>query len=129
MIMVFDYPLLSDYPIMFNGTSVPWPSKWEEDDGVIEVVNQTESGMDVVDVVRNGKKEFSATFKCTHEWLQFFVQCRDNDVTLKIYDPYTDGYVEYRTRMRNLKVKLKKGSHKVRGSKGIWDVSFDLIMY
>lgn len=122
--------MLSDFPIYFDTTEIIRPSKWEETYDVIDSVNVSEAGTDIVDVSRDSKLSISATFKCSSYWAQTFMTFRTAlTIAVKIYDTETGGYKTYDMRMRNFKQKLKPKSEKVLYGNGVYEVSFKLEEY
>ena len=123
--------MLLEYPTKFNSEPILRPTKWELTYDVIENVNQTEAGTDVVNVIRKDKLSISASYKCSSIWAKKFQQYNNlsGSITVSIYDPYTDGYKDYTMRMRNFKMNLKPKSEFVRYGNGIYEVSFKLIEY
>lgn len=122
--------MLSLYPIKIDGTPIPWPTKWEEDSDVIENINETEGGKDVVDTSRYDKLSVKVTIKCTDQWAKFFKQkSKQDSVTLRRYDVLEEGYEDRTMRIRNFKGKLTKGSQKVSVTNGVWEISFDMIEF
>jgi len=122
-------PILSDYPIQINNTSIPFSGSMEEKYDTIETVNTSEAGTDVVQVSRLGKLTLSISYKILSNWLKTFEDWAFDNTwkTVKIYDFSTSAYKERTMRMRNYKKKLVKNSEGLAATTGIWEVSFDLI--
>ena len=119
--------MLSEYPIIFDGTEHFTPDSWEESYDVIENTNQTEAGTDQVVVTRYDKLSVSASFKCTSRWASIFAEFRDQDsIEVEIYDLKTQGYKTRTMRMRNFKTGPEKNSEKTKDTNGLYVVSFDL---
>lgn len=122
--------MLADYPTLINTVALIRPVNWTEEYGTIENSNQTEAGTDVVDVTRRGKMTITASYKCSSFWAKKFIDWYSlATLTVKIYDPSTDGYVEHTMRMRNLKKKTIKNSEKISYGNGLYEVSFKLVEF
>ena len=119
--------MLSEYPIYFDDSKLFTPEKWEESYEVIETTNQTEAGTDQVIVTRYDKLSVSASFNCSSRWAAKFAMFRDQDsIGVKIYDLKDQEYKTRTMRMRNFKTGPEKNSEKVKGTNGLYVVSFDL---
>lgn len=119
--------MLSSYPIQFNSTQIIKPSKYTENYEVVEAVNQSEAGTDIVAVTRTGKLSISLEYKCTSFWLKKFVNYADEDtIEVKKYAATESGYETYTMRMRKLKVNFEENSENVATSDGLWTVTFTL---
>lgn len=122
--------MLSDYPTLINTVALIRPTGWTEEYGTIETVNQTEAGTDVVDVTRRGKMTITASFKCSSFWAKKFIDWYSlATLTVKIYDPSSNGYIEHNMRMRDLKKKTIKHSEKISYGNGLYEVSFKLVEF
>ena len=55
--------LRSTYPTMFDSTEILSPTSWKESSNVIETVNQSEAGTDLIDVTRYDKLVVDASYK------------------------------------------------------------------
>ena len=122
--------MLKDYPTYFDNIEILRPVKWDEDYEVIEDVNETEAGTDVVVVTRRGKLTVSASYKVSSVWAKKFMEFSEQDtIAVKIYDAVSDGYKTYTMRMRRFKKSQVKGSEFVRYGNGVYNVSFDLIQF
>ena len=119
--------MLSDYPVYFDDIKLFTPEKWEESYEVIETTNQTEAGTDQIIVTRYDKLSVSASFNCSSRWAAKFATFRDQDsIGVKIYDLKDQEYKTRTMRMRNFKTGPEKNSEKVKGTNGLYVVSFDL---
>jgi len=122
---------LNDYPIKINNVALPVPSEWNETSETMENVNTTEAGTDIVDVMRTDKLTVNASFDVSSTMLGTFKGWANSTSALKvkIYDPFTDAYVERDMRIRNFISTLVRYSDKTSGTVGLWTVTFDLIEF
>lgn len=122
---------LNDYPVQINSTNLPVPITWEETANVVENSNTTEAGTDIVDIMRVDKLTVTASFDVSSAWLTTFKGWANSTskLTVKIYDSVTDGYVTRYMRIRNFASSLVQNSDKNSGTKGLWNVTFDLIEF
>lgn len=122
---------LNDYPTKINNTPIPAPIEWSETSAVVENVNTTEAGTDVTDVLRVDKLTVTASFDVSSAWLATFKGWANSTsaLSVKIYDPVTDAYVERSMRIRNFVSNLVQYSDNTSGTVGLWNVSFDLIEF
>ena len=122
-------PILKDYPIKINNTSIPFGGTMSESYSDIETVNVSEAGTDIVQTERIGKLTFSVSIQTMSDWLPTLEGWYyDNTYkTVAIYDFTTSAYKERQMRMRNYKKKLVEHSEKLTKTTGFWEVSFDLI--
>ena len=122
----------TDYPVQINNTTLPKePESWYETVEVVENVNTTEAGTDVVDLMRADKLTVSASYKVSSTWLATFKGWADStsSLTVKLFDSITQNYVTKTMRMRNYNVSYEKYSKNTSGTYGLWKVSFDLIEF
>ncbi len=121
----------NDYPIKINNTPIPVPIEWSENSLVVENANTTEAGTDVIDVLRVDKLTVTASFDVSSSWLSTFKGWANSTsaLSVKIYDPVTEAYVERSMRIRNFINNLVKDSDKTSGTIGLWNVTFDLIEF
>jgi len=119
---------LKNYPILFNGNSIPFPNSYTEKNDVIETVNQTEAGTDICQVERIKKLTLSMSFRLMGSWASTFeaLAYSTSTVTVKIYDNQTNAYAEKTMRMRNYSKKLVEHSEKI-NTAGMYDISFDMV--
>lgn len=122
---------LNDYPIKINNVALPAPSEWNENSEVMENVNTTEAGTDIVDVMRTDKLTVNASFDVSSTMLGTLKTWANSTSALKvkIYDSVSDDYVERDMRIRNFIYSLVKYSDKTSGTIGLWTVTFDLIEF
>lgn len=122
---------LNTYPVTINSTAIPVPISWNETAEVVENVNTTEAGTDVVDILRTDKLTVNASFNVSSSWLATFKGWANSTsaLTVKIYDAVTDAYVTRYMRIRNFTNNLVENSDKTSGTIGLWNVTFDLIEF
>lgn len=118
---------LMDYPVYFDNTKILWALKWDEDSDVVENVSESEAGTDIVNVVRMDKLTISCKYKCSDVWARTFKEFSLQDsIEVKRFNVLTGGYETRTMRMRNFSISMDKKSEKVRGSHGVWEVTFKL---
>ena len=120
----------SSYPTKINGTDVFAPDSWTVTPAVVETEFQTEAGTDEVIVTRYDKVTISAKYTASAKWLKLFQGWATTaSLTVKYYDPISEGYSTRTMRMRNFKYVLIQGSDALTTSLGLYTVSFDLIEF
>ena len=120
----------TDYPTFFDETQMLLPLTWDEQSEVIEEVNKTEAGTDVVDVSRYDKLKISASYRCTDEWAKTFKEfSKKNVIAVKRYDILSQEYETRNMRMRGFKATLKHYSDRIAFTNGVWEMSFTLEEY
>ena len=120
----------TDYPVEINNTVLPKePTSWMETASVVENVNTTEAGTDVVDIMRVDKLTVTASYDVSSSWLATFKGWANdtNALTVKIFDAVSSAYVTRYMRMRNFTATYEAHSKITSGTYGLWSVSFDLI--
>lgn len=122
---------LNTYPVTINSTAIPVPISWNETAEVVENVNTTEAGTDVVDILRTDKLTVNASFNVSSAWLATFKGWANSTsaLTVKIYDAVTDAYITRYMRIRNFTNNLVENSDRTSGTIGLWNVTFDLIEF
>lgn len=122
---------LNDFPIQINSTNLPVPKTWNEIAEVMENVNTTEAGTDIVDIMRVDKLTVNASFDVSSSWLATFKGWANSTskLTVKIYDSVSNGYVTRYMRIRNFNQNLVENSDKNSGTVGLWTITFDLIEF
>ena len=122
---------LNDFPIQINSTSLPVPKTWNEIAEVMENVNTTEAGTDIVDIMRVDKLTVNASFDVSSSWLATFKGWANSTskLTVKIYDSVSNAYVTRYMRIRNFNQNLFENSDKNSGTVGLWTITFDLIEF
>ena len=122
---------LNSYPTTINNVTIPVPIAWDETPEVVENVNTTEAGTDVVDVLRVDKLTVNASFDVSSAWLATFKgwSKATSALTVKIFDADQNAYVTRYMRMRNFTQSLVKDSDRTSGTIGLWSVTFDLIEF
>ena len=111
----------------FNTTELLRPIGWSETSNVIESVNTSEAGTDIVNVTRYDKLTVACEFGCSDAWAKTFKEFSLLDsFTLTRYDVIS-GTDEQRTvRMRNYVQTLIKDSETLSGFNGLYSVTFNL---
>lgn len=112
---------------ILGGVTLITPQSWSESYTVIDSVGTSEAGTDLVEVVRKNKYSVSASFNCTSVWYhKFMTLAQNNQLTLVTYDPVTNQNQERTVRMRDFSAEWQQYSDNVRGTIGLWVVSFTL---
>ena len=122
---------LSEFPTYMNGTALSYFPEVENSSNVVENVNQSEGGRDIVQVVRADKlsSSFSLVLADFSE-VQFYYQLSLLDsFVFKQYSPLLNNYVEKTVRLRDFKYKNKKHSDVLDSVIGVWEVSFTLLEF
>lgn len=118
---------LKDFPPIIEGIALFPPTRWGENFTVIENTYMSEAGTDIVDVVRYDKLDIDAEFRCRSEWLGTLKAWSKKDrLMVRLYDPVLSEYVTKYMRMRNYRQAPLEFSERVRGTYGVWTVSFTL---
>lgn len=120
---------LNNYPIIMNGTTLPFfPSKWERNPKDIKVTNQSEGGHDIIQRIRSNKMTISASFVLADAaWVGFFEGLKELDsFTLKEYSPRLDDYEQRTVRIEDLTDSPRRKTEKLEGVTGVWDISFTI---
>lgn len=119
--------MLSDHPIKFNQTEIYFPSTFTVKREVVEVVNQSEAGTDIVQVARQNKVSVSVSTNCTSDWVSIFEEFSEEPYfTLSFWNDNDEAYETHTVRMRGFQKSLIKKSWAVALYNGIWGVSFTL---
>lgn len=122
---------LSSYPTYMNGTVLTFFPEIENTPDIVENVNESEGGTDIVQVTRTDKMTASVSLELADfTWVQFFYQLSLLDsFVFKQYSPLLNGYKERTVRLRKFKYKNIKGSDKLTSVVGVWSVSFNLLEF
>ena len=122
-------PILKNYPIKINNTSIPFSGSMSEKYDTIENVNTSEAGTDICQVQRLGKLTLSISYTMLSDFIATLETWRDSTsaLTVQVFDFTTSAYKEHTMRMRNYSKSLVKYSQDLEVTTGIWNVSFDLI--
>ena len=122
---------LNNYPVQINGTNLPVATMWNENSETVENAYTTEAGTDVVDVMRYDKLTVNASYDVSSTWLKTFKDwsTSSSKLTVKIYDPSTNGYVTRYMRIRNFVSNLLQHSDRTADTIGLWTITFDLIEF
>ena len=121
--------MLKNYPIKFDGTAIPFPNSYDISNSVIENVNESEAGIDIVQIRRMQKMTLSLSFRLMDSYLAFFegYAYSSSTIEVSIYDAVTKAYTTKTMRLRDFKYKLVEKSELVNDINGMYDISFSLI--
>lgn len=119
---------LQDYPVIMNGTTVPFMPALKNKPNIIQKVNQSEGGRDIVQNIRKDKMSVSVTLKLADfHWVQFFYQLYMMDsFVLKQFNPLVGGYDERTVRIDDFDYDNEKDSDKLTAVVGVWNVNFTI---
>lgn len=121
--------MLKNFPLKFNGTAIPFPNSYDVSNSVIENVNESEAGTDIIQIKRMKKMTISLSFRLMDSYLAFFegYAYGNSTITVSIYDAVTKAYTTKTMRMRDFQYKLVEKSELVNDINGMYDISFSLI--
>lgn len=121
--------MLKNFPLKFDGTAIPFPNSYDISNSVIENVNESEAGIDVVQIRRMQKMTLSLSFRLMDSYLAFFegYAYSSSTIEVSIYDAVTKAYTTKTMRLRDFKYKLVEKSELVNDINGMYDISFSLI--
>lgn len=121
--------MLKNYPIKFDNNTIPFPNSMSFSNEVLETVNETEAGTDVVQIRRIQKMTIQMSFRLMNKYLKFFegYAYSHTTITVSLYDATADAYVTRTMRMRDFKYSLVEKSELVNDINGMYDISFSLI--
>ena len=119
---------LQDYPVIMNGTTVPFMPALKNKPNIIQKVNQSEGGRDIVQNIRKDKMSVSVTLKLADfHWVQFFYQLYMMDsFVMKQFNPRVGGYDERTVRIDDFDYDNEKDSDKLTAVVGVWNVNFKI---
>lgn len=119
---------LKDYPVIMNGTEVPFFPEIDNDPKKLLNENESEGGRRIIQLIRQERLDSSIRMELAdYQWVQFFAQLNQLDSFIfKQYSPLTNGYVEKNVFLNNFKYKAKKHSEDLSAVTGVWEVSFTL---
>lgn len=119
---------LKDFPTLFDGVAMPFPNSWSENSEVVEEVVTSEAGTDIIQVVRYDKLKVSASYKVLSPQAKVFKEfSKQASIQVSIYDQIEEDYVVRTMRIRNFTANFISGSQVFTVTKGVWDISFDLL--
>lgn len=121
--------MLKNFPLKFNGTAIPFPNSYTIANSVIENVNESEAGTDVIQIKRMQKMTITLSFRLMDSYLAFFegYAYSNQTITVSVYDAITKAYTTKTMRMRDFNYKLVEKSELVNDINGMYDISFSLI--
>lgn len=108
--------------ITINSNALPETSSFSIHPQVIETVHQTEAGTDTGTVIRTGKFRMNCGWERVDDTFRALAEgfCADATVSV-VFDSVTRTM-----RARNLREDLIRYSNRYDGSKGLWNISFEL---
>ncbi len=110
-----------------GGVTLPKPNQWDESYSVIENVNTSEAGTDLVNIVRQNKLSVTTQFNCSSSlYHKLYELSQSPYLFLQTYDPLTDSTGLRKVRMRDFSASFQQYSDNVPGTTGLWVVSFSL---
>lgn len=118
---------LSDFPAKFNTTEIPFFYGSEAFEKV-QTTSVSESGKDLVQIVRNSKLTLSCSFNVADvAWVKTFREFSlMSAFTLSLYDVVSDAYETYSVRIEDYSQNKVRFSEQLEAVKGVWNVSFTI---
>lgn len=109
-----------------GGVTLPKPQQWDESYSVVENVNTSEAGTDLVNIIRSDKLSVSAQFNVTRVWYhKLYELSQEPYLFLNTYDPLTDAHKLRKVRVRDFTASFQQYSDNNYGE-GLWVVGFNL---
>lgn len=120
--------MYKDFPPIFDGEEMPIAqSGWTETSNVVESVQTSESGKDLIDVTRYDKLSISVSTVCLSDLAKKYKEYSLKDsIQVQIYDIIEEKYVTREMRIRDFSASRRKDTDGLAVSNGIWEVSFNL---
>ena len=118
---------LSDYPVKFNDTEIPF-FYGNEQFTKVQTTSMSESGKDLIQTVRNSKLVIPCSFMVADvEWVKTFKEFSLlPSFTLSIYDVITDAYAQHTVRIEDYTHLRRRKSELLTAVKGVWTVTFTI---
>jgi hypothetical protein len=119
---------LQDYPVIMNGTTVPFMPSLKNKPKINQKVNKSEGGRDIVQIFRKNQMSTSVSLKLADfHWVQFFYQLYMMDsFVMKQFNPLVGGYDERTVRIDDFDYDNEKDSDKLTAVVGVWNVNFTI---
>lgn len=114
--------MLGKYYIALDSLGLPNPVKQSHDPGLLEEVNASEAGTDLVTVVRTSKAVFSWTWHVESKLHDTLIEFGEQRETTLLYRGKT-----YTGRFRVLSSELVEGSAMTEGTDGLYEISATFI--
>lgn len=121
--------MLYNYPILIEGTAVPYPDEWSVTPEKIANTFETESGGITKNIVRTERKVCDVSFTVTSFWLKKFLAYRAADsLIVHFYDAASDGYDSYEMLIddESFSYTLITASRYAQNTNGLYKVRFTL---
>ena len=113
---------------ILGGVTLIKPNQWDESYSVVESVNTSEAGTDLVNVTRTDKLSVTAQFNCSRVWYhKFYAMAQQPYLFLNTYDPLTDAHKERKVRVRDFTASFQQYSDKI--DEGLWVIGFSLVEF
>lgn len=108
--------------LKINNTAVPNPVDFSVNHESVENTMTSQSGKDMVNVVRLGKVTFSCTWNCSSFWKDILAgYCLADVVSVEFLGR------TYECRCRDFSAKLIENSARTYQTDGLWEVSMNII--
>lgn len=119
---------LSDYPIKFDNTPIPFPTAWTQVKNKVETSLTSEGGTDLIQGIRKDKLHVDCNLKVANDdWVKFFAEYDAKDsFTLKQYNPLLAGYEQRTVRLESFQYSHIRKSEGLTSVTGVWDISFTI---
>lgn len=108
--------------LTINGNALHETSSFSIQPKVIENVHQTEAGTDTGTIIRSSKVKMTCAWKDAPDTFKTLAEGFCSAATVSV----TFDSVTRTMRARNLKEDLVRYSNRYAGSKGLWNISFEL---
>lgn len=119
--------MYNDFPIYFDDTVIPTPKGWVETSNVIENVQTSEGGTDIVETTRYDKLSISVTIGCISDTAKILKQFSLLDAfVLKKYNLLTEAYEERNVRMRSFTATKIEKTDELEITNALWSITFTL---
>lgn len=123
--------LRTDYPTYFDDTEIAIKClQWDRSFYNVLNINQTENGVDDIEVIRKGKSTISASYQCSDFWAAKLAAFDElPSFMVYFYDVKTKDYTTLTVYMDGLSVEQVPDSDKTPGTNGLYTVSFNLVEF
>lgn len=120
--------MYKDFPPIFDNEEMPIAqSGWSENSNVVENVQLSESGKDLIDVTRYDKLSISVSTVCTSDLAKKYKEFSLKDsIQVQLYDIIDEDYKTREMRIRNFSANRRKDTDGLEVTNAIWEVSFNL---
>lgn len=119
--------MLSTHPTMINSVSIPFMSNWQTSYETNRKTYTRQSGTETDIILRQRQLTIQASTKCLwDEVSQFLAYQNQPTLTVSLWNPSTNAYIDHTMRMENFAYSLVKDSEELSAVDGIYNMSFTL---